>query len=286
MLVKLEMKKWGGRVRDRKVQAEVEQSKNARRGQISVTKRLIAEEHQKAYEKAYREMYAYHKSHTCRYTYAGWFVMNGAEWHDYSKVMSEQKLVVLEAVEYFLDNWEDIVVEAPGLLGDLYDPNEIPSREQITRKFSVNIYCKPFPKEADFYGMGLTNEEIQEQIQKQIEEGLAIAMADVWHRLYEKVKHLIDNIKKGDELKRWSQSMIDNIEKIIDILPALNVTNDPNLEKLAEEVRDSLCMYSVSALKDDEFVREAIIEKGETIMNKMEFFMGKLPIHNNEEEAA
>ena len=58
-------------------------------------------------------------------------------------------------------------------------------------------------------------------------------------RLYEAVQHLADRLTAykvtGEGVEHpFRDTVVTNLVKLVDVLPKLNITNDPELERLAE----------------------------------------------------
>jgi hypothetical protein len=71
------------------------------------------------------------------------------------------------------------------------------------------------------------------------------ASRELWQRLYEAVSHMAERLQvykvteEGVE-HPFRDSVVTNLVKLVDVLPKLNVTGDPELERLAAQVRASL----------------------------------------------
>lgn len=54
---------------------------------------------------------------------------------------------------------------------------------------------------------------------------------------------------RTEAAKTFHNTLIDNIREVVEILPKLNITNDPELEKLRQRVDKVLCQYDPGELK-------------------------------------
>jgi hypothetical protein len=105
----------------------------------------------------------------------------------------------------------------------------------------------PLPDAGDFR-VTLGDEEkerIKRQITAAVEASLQVASRELWQRLYEAVSHLAERLRPykvtGEGVEHpFRDSVVTNLVKLVDILPKLNVTQDPELERLAAQVRPSL----------------------------------------------
>jgi hypothetical protein len=68
-------------------------------------------------------------------------------------------------------------------------------------------------------------------------------------------------------------SVVTNLMKLVDVLPKLNVTGDPELELLAAQVRASL-LVDAQELRKSESVRSETAKKATAIAQRMAAYMG------------
>ena len=71
----------------------------------------------------------------------------------------------------------------------------------------------------------------------------------------------------------FRDSVITNLVKLVDVLPKLNVTGDPELERLAAQVRASL-LVDPQELRKSESVRTETAKAASDIANRMAAYMG------------
>jgi hypothetical protein len=88
-------------------------------------------------------------------------------------------------------------------------------------------------------------ERIKRQITAAVGASLKVASRELWQRLYEAVSHLGERLQAYKVTEEgvehpFRDSVVTNLMKLVDVLPKLNVTADPELERLAAEVRASL----------------------------------------------
>ena len=67
----------------------------------------------------------------------------------------------------------------------------------------------------------------------------------------------------------FRDSLVTNLSDMVEILPALNVTNDPELEKFAELAKKELLFYTAEDLRQSSAVRQVVIDKADEILKKM-----------------
>jgi hypothetical protein len=90
-------------------------------------------------------------------------------------------------------------------------------------------------------------------------------------RLRKLVDHMVSRLQQPDG--RLYASVVDNIVDLINVLPDLNLTNDPALNNFVEEIRARLCSASAKQLKADELLRAATAQEASDIATRMAAYM-------------
>jgi hypothetical protein len=138
----------------------------------------------------------------------------------------------------------------------------------------------PLPDANDFR-VTLGDEEkdrIKRQITESVQASLNIATRELWQRLYEAVSHLAERLSAykvtEDGVEHpFRDSVVTNLVKLIDVMPKLNVTGDPELERLTAEVRTSL-LVDPKDLRKSDTVRTDTAKAAAAIAQHMAGYMG------------
>jgi len=131
-----------------------------------------------------------------------------------------------------------------------------------------------FPVPSDDFRVEITSDElsnIQQDVERRVTEASEIAMADIWQRLYDRVKHMSE--KLADPKAIFRDTMVENTRELCSLLPRLNFADDPNLESLRQEVEGSLLLHP-EVLRHNPVVRESKGKEAKEIMDRMKAFMG------------
>ena len=177
-------------------------------------------------------------------------------------------------VQSFLDDYDQMKLDAQRILGSLYDPADYPMRFELRNKFSMDMAVFPVPS-ADFR-VAIGSEEltrIQQDVERRVKEAEQAALKDVWNRLYERVKHMAE--KLADPKAIFRDSMVENAREICAMLPRLNFSDDPNLEAMRQQVEATLLKHP-EALRNDPDLRQDTAAEAKKIMDAMGAFMGQL----------
>ncbi|MEI2420850.1 hypothetical protein V6O07_11305, partial [Arthrospira platensis SPKY2] len=97
---------------------------------------------------------------------------------------------------------------------------------------------------------------------------------DVWQRLYDRVRHFAE--KLDDPKAIFRDSTVNHLVELCELLPRLNVMDDPNLEAMRQEVEHKLAAYHPDDLRTNTTLRQTTAEAANDIAAKMAAFMGGL----------
>jgi len=187
---------------------------------------------------------------------------------DFRKEKGEWESLVQE----FLDDYDQMKMDAQRILGSLYDPADYPNGSELRHKFNMDMAVFPVPS-SDFR-VAIGSEElsrIQQDVERRLKDAEQAALKDVWQRLYDRVKHMAE--KLADPKAIFRDSMLENTREICALLPRLNFSDDPNLEAMRQQVEASLLKHP-EALRNDPDLRQDTAAEAKKIMDAMGAFMG------------
>lgn len=175
----------------------------------------------------------------------------------------------------FVFNYPALKVQAARLLGTMYDDSDYPADDEIAKRFKMDIAIFPVPTNdfrVELSGAEMTR--IQQDITERLMQAQSLATKDVWQRLFERVETIARQCSnpKG----RIYDSMLEHARELCDLLPRLNIADDPNLESMRQEVEGKLASLSTEVIRNDPTVRQGAADDAAAIMDKMRAFMGGL----------
>ena len=91
---------------------------------------------------------------------------------------------------------------------------------------------------------------------------------DLWVRLKDVVSHMVERLKEPES--RFHASLVTNVFELVDLLPRLNVNQDEELNRFAEEIKDRLCGFTARDLKKNEILRVATANDAAQILTEMD----------------
>ena len=294
MLCSLSISTWSARKHDPEASEEIATLHGAKSDAGRYNKVLLPKQALAEIQKIVSEERHEHYFMTLPWGDDGYRVLPAAVYLDHTAKMREISNRFTPAVEALGRRFEQLVTEAKSRLGSLFRDEDYPPPAELRAKFSFETKVIPLPDAHDFR-VCLGDEEkerIKRQITATVEASLQVATRDLWHRLYEAVKHMSDRLsayrvtEEGIE-SPFRDSIVGNLVKLVEVLPKLNVTRDPDLERLAEQVRVSL-LVDPKELRQSESVRAETAKAATAIADHMANYMGAayaVPAETNPEAA-
>lgn len=183
------------------------------------------------------------------------------------------------ATATFITNYNEYIADAKERLKGLFNSKDYPTAAEIKNKFYFEFYFSPIPTAGDFR-VSLGNDELkaeEDRIRADIESRAKSweteASKELFNRIFERVQHMVERLKLyhiGDDGKAknfFHASLVGNIKDLAELLPLLNVTDDPLLTKMAERLDLELCEYTPEELREDELIRETVAGRAEKILS-------------------
>lgn len=168
-----------------------------------------------------------------------------------------------EAVDDFLTNKYNLAMaQAQFRMGELFNSNDYPEPSKLKRKFYINL---------DIDGVAETKDIRLHDSEELLQARVTKAMEGLWERLAAPLKHFSETM--GSEDKIFRDATVGNLREIVDLIPALNFTEDPKLEHIRQEIEERLMGYEPEELRKDKLARKAVASEANEIMETMAGFM-------------
>jgi len=278
MLVNLSFGSWRARKLDKAETAAV----NAKHGTnaFRTVKQLVDKSKLDGITKNQTEARAYHNSVTVPYDDKGRRVLNSSIYLEYTTKLNQYKAEHDRLVSEFIADYPSIVAEAQRLLNGAFNPDDYPDQYAIAYKFRFGCEVEPIPQAGNFL-VSMQQDEVEmiaKQIEATVHAKLTKGMQDVFKRLHTAVAAMAEKLPKFDPEKTGAErgtfrdSLVQNMVDICEVLPALNLTQDPALDAMADECQAKLTKYSAALLRDDSAAREETAQAAQELLDKMSAF--------------
>ena len=277
MLVDLNIAIYSGRKQDRTTQAEVTLAKGSgSKKAASVYKNLFAEcKELEAITKFQARARSEHYRLTLPWNDRGARLLPTISLLDYKQVMNRYQQEFDRLVDAFLIKYSTLVAAAAFQLGTLFDRNEYPDAAQVARRFRMDIAFVPLPTSGDFR-LDVESEvqrELMEQYDRRLAEQLASATKDSWDRLYEALARLSDRLTVSEDGKKkiFHDTIVTGAVDLCELLTAMNVTQDPQLESARRKLQEVLLGVTPKELREEDGTRVLTKQKVDEILSAFDW---------------
>ena len=133
-----------------------------------------------------------------------------------------------QGVESFLAVYPQYIDQVRPELNGLFREEDYPSVDKLREKFRVKLEVLPIPSGADFRVQMSAEEQarVSREIDANVRQSLSRGTEDLWKRLREVVSHMVDRLNEPES--RFHASMVTNVCDLVELLPRLNVNEDPD----------------------------------------------------------
>ena len=216
-----------------------------------------------------------------------------ANYETYIQAMDQHKRAFDDSVSALTVRLPDLIERRREQLNGMFRESDYAFIDGIEDRYSFKRLVLPVPVGGNFIA-DLVDSEI-EAIKADIEDSnkalLDSAMQDSFSKLHKAVKHIADCLDgytvervrkaggkwKNEPSRRLYDSMISNLSDLVEVLPALNLTNDVKLDGLIADIKASdILKHDVETFKqpDNAAVVKAVQSEANEIADKMAGFFG------------
>lgn len=246
VLVQLNIRQWTGRKFDKQATNEVTNHFFTTQKVGRFTKRLMRADEAtavaslEAVHRAGGALREYMYAQTLAWTDDGSRVLPTAHYLRFMDKMRELKASWERAVTAFIANYDSLIQKDQQRLGLLFSREDYPSREELTKKFSVALNVYPVPSKQDFRVSIEQSEldEIKENLEATMKKAYNVALESLWRRLYEMTHTVAERM--ADEKSRFSSEQFARLRQNCELLHELNLEGNPEFKASVEKVQRML----------------------------------------------
>lgn len=270
MLVKLSISQWNPVVGDKKKSEELAKANNTTSEWMGADKRLVARASTDPIYSAFGKVRIFHYSLTLPWDDSGWRILPVATnvYNTYETGIQERTDEAMELVYELGRNFDMLKDDARDHLGDAYCEGDYP--EDVVARYKVRKSVRPIP-EGKYLKVAVAEDELarlRENVTANVNAQIRTSVLTLWERLRDVVATLADRMAK--EKPRIYDSVITNIDDLVKILPQLNITADPDLDEIAEQVKKDLTVYRPDALRQSAATRGQVVVKARNTLKKID----------------
>ncbi len=279
-LCKLKVRKWGGRVKDKKAARQSARDVGAVDGAYSTYKRLFAgvEDRLRAVNSVLDAARTRHYEMTLPWSVTssddkgrrdGPRLMANTLFMEYVTEMGQAKQQKDQVLAELERAYPSMLVEAKKNLGNGFDIKQYPTSAEIKDYFDLEFEFMPVPQGADY--KGLPQQQIgalANKLNKSMQQCMENAMRDIWSRTYSKVQKMAERL--GDPKNIFHDTLVSNIRELASLLEHLNAVKDPKIENLRKQIEANLCRFEPDELRKDLTKRALTAKLASEILEDMD----------------
>jgi hypothetical protein len=285
MLVALTIKAWSGRKIDKRVSQDVAAREGADNDAGIYSKKLVAKDALAEVRAICDEARRKHYEYTLPWSQDGSRILPSAMHAKYAADMRGMQDRFELAVKGFMADYEGQILLAQRRLGSMFDDADYPDVRSIEDKFSWEINVMPIPSGNDFRVS--LSQDMTAAIRQDIEAKTGKAVQDATRSLFERVTktiahmaesleeygEVIDEKGKVKKINPFRDSVVGNIQELVDLLPALNITGDSALTTITEEIKKRLLTSTPDELRTYPLLRKEVAQSARKVLEDMEGYV-------------
>lgn len=266
--VRLKVSLWNGYIRDSEIESQIEEDSRAEPDSTSFYKKITRCPVFKDYKKMVSRVRRKHYLLTLPWLDGGIRILPASLLFVYRNEVVAHTHRINEEAERISMRRDEIVEYAKKHLGDLYRESDIPSEGHLKDIFGVSVEYWPMPDVND-WRLQSTKEvlnEMKAKIRAQIAERYDQTVASVYHRL----TTALSKLHKALMGKRLHASTVEHFNEIVSLLPALNIWENKELERLHQELVREIGTLDVDSLRKSEHERTKKAVEVNKILSKLQ----------------
>lgn len=196
---------------------------------------------------------------------------------DFAQGMREFENRFVPAVDAFIAAYPQYIEQMRPALNGLFRSEDYDDPATIRTKFGLRLEIKPIPTGDDFRVKlsQAQRDRLAQEIDRDVRDSITRGTRDLWLRLRKVVAHMVEILNEPQA--RLHASVVDNVVELVDLLPKLNITDDPELRNLAGEIRQRLCRYPSQELKQNDELRLKTARGAVEIMERISTALDQRP---------
>ena len=281
MLVRVRCTKWNNSITDREITDQVTFDKAAADGYLRVTKRLAKQAVVKHLNKVIGQV----GNTVLRLWTVPWddgvHLITVDNLDRFEAALRKKSDLLEELKSELQDTWPDVIEADRVRLGDAFDPDDYPSVNEIVNRYSITYELRPLPSGDDIrvnlpqQRVNAIRQQVEQDVAAKVEAGAKVVSERVADVLNTFVEGMERHGTKADGAKRASKfadSTVEAIERLAEALPGLNLTGDPALTAVSNDLFLKLRDLDPQVLREDAGERQQAADTAKEIVSKLSGF--------------
>ena len=270
LLVNLKISHWSGKKNDKEIAKDVETQHNTTNAG-RYKKNLIDDTLLKVVHSKSAEIRRFVWENTMPWGDNGDRLLPTAHYMDFCASFRDLQSDFWDAVNDYLAAYPNLVVDAKARLKTMFRAKDYPTDDRMKNKFNLDVAFEQIANLDDFRIQVNQNEmaNLKAQMEQDFGQRLVGATKDIWDRIKETVGHMVE--KLSEDKPRFHDTMITNIAKLVELLPALNITGDPDIASAVNSMKS--LVVDPGNLRNNTPFRNQKAKEAQAILKKFESYM-------------
>jgi hypothetical protein len=258
MLVELNIGVWTGQKVDRAATTKVTDDANAAADAGQFKKNLTAGTSLRKDIADYAALCrTWHNGRTMPWSDRGPRLLPTSMFLEYKKEVNARRDYFMAKVDKFCETYPQLLADAPQHLGDLFNPTDYPSIEEVRNKFGFHLVFSPVPESGDFrLSAGEADmAELKAQYDVAYDARVKDAMQSAWDKVHALLTKMSEKLTEPEgesaKPKMYHSTLITNVHDMCALLTHFNVTKDPQLEQTRRALEKLVSNVDIDDIRKD-----------------------------------
>ena len=279
-LCKLKVRKWGGRVKDKKAAHRSSQENGAVDGAYSTYKKLFAgvEDKLRAVNSVLDAARTRHYEVTMPWSVTGVDdrgrrdgprLLANTLFMEYISEMGAAKQQMKAVLADLKTAYPSMILEAKKNLGSGFEIKQYPTSEEIEDYFDLEFEFMPVPAGADYKGLPQQQvAALADKLNRSARQCMENACRDVWARAHTVIHRMVERLDNPKHT--FHDTLVSNVRELAGLLQHLNPTNNPKIDEVRRRMEDDLCRFEPEVLRKDLHKRGLVAKLARDLLADME----------------
>jgi hypothetical protein len=212
----------------------------------------------------------WHNTRTLPWADKGARILPTSLFMDYKAELNMRRDTFMQMRKQFGVDYPALVQTAANYMGNLHNPADYPSVEEVISKFDFRVVFSPVPESGDFR-LDIPQQDLDDMRRSYddaFDTRLAEAMRTPWDKLHDMLMGMSAKLAEGDDetKRRWHDTFVTNAQDLCAMLTHLNITKDPKLEAARRQLESALISADIDDIKANESTRADLKGKLDAIL--------------------
>lgn len=276
VLVSMKTKMFSNSLVDPTAKRNMAATSNADLKALRVSKDIFDPRHLAAAKKVIGAARSEYYDKTLPWGDLGWRLLPTKLHFDFENKMRKFQNDLTAAVQAMDANYAGMVAAGQARLGNLAANVVYPDQRWFSQNWFIRWKYQPVPASGHFVADIAQQdlEDMRQAIEANNHEQMKETTRHLYQRIFDLTSHMQATLKDPDA--KFKDSLVGNIQRLTEVLEPLNIAGDPEINKLASQLKASLATYSPDDLRKNETIRAQAATEAEQATNAVTSLLAKM----------